>query len=64
MVLFDLKAHFLFGMMLGEMWKNAANCAFSSREFNKTSLLFYNDYYRSKVMQLYTDYKLIADFSK
>jgi hypothetical protein len=29
MVLLDLKAHFLFGMMLGgEMWKNAANRAF------------------------------------
>jgi two-component sensor histidine kinase len=52
MVLLDLKAHFLFGMMLGEMGENAANHAFSSREFNKTSLLFYNDYYRSKVMRL------------
>jgi hypothetical protein len=52
MVLLDLKAHFLFGMMLGEMWENAANRAFSSREFNRTSPLFYKDYYRSKVMQL------------
>jgi hypothetical protein len=49
MILLDiLKAHFFFGMMLGEMWKNAANRAFSLREFNKTSLLFYNDYTTEK----------------
>ena len=52
MVLLDLKAHFLFGMMLGEMWKNAPNHAFSSWECNKMSILFYNNYYRSKVMLL------------
>ena len=63
MTMLDPKAHFLFGMMLGEIWENAANRAFSSREFHKTTSLFYNEYYLNKVMRLYNDYKLIADFS-
>jgi hypothetical protein len=64
MVLLYLSTFLVQHDMLGEMWKNAANHDFSLREFNKTSLLFYNHYYRSKVMRLYTDYTLIADFSK
>jgi hypothetical protein len=50
--------------MLGEIRKNATNRAFSSRNFNKTRLLFYNDYYRIKVIGLAINYTRIADFSK
>ena len=36
MLLLDhLKAHILFGMILGEMWKNATNCAFSCQNLTK-----------------------------
>ncbi len=49
MLFLDFKAYFLFGMMLGDMWKNSTNWAFSLPELKKTSLLFYNGYYSSKV---------------
>ena len=51
--------------MLGEIQKNATNCAFSLQKFKKTTLLFYNDCYRINLIGLAINYtQIIADFSK